>query len=96
MNAKIGANLNYSLIPFSKKTIKLISLNKLNSFSLLNAGDDYELIFTASEKFSNKIYNLANNNNIKITNIGRIIDKKGIFINNKKIKDINGSYNYLF
>ena len=48
----------------------------MNFDYLLSAGDDYELIFTANSKKFLMIKQLAKNNNIKITKVGRITTKK--------------------
>ena len=92
----IGASINSNLIPFSNRTKKLIRNKMVNINYLLSAGDDYELIFTANSIKSSIIKQLAKNNNIKITKVGRIINKKGIYLNNKKIKIINKSFQHFF
>ena len=43
------------------------------------------LIFTCSEKNDKKIINMALKNKIKITKVGRIINRKGIFVKGSKI-----------
>ena len=62
--------------------------------SLLSSGDDYELIFTANSKNSSIIKRISEKNNIKITKIGKIIRKKGIYLDNKKLKIINKSFQH--
>ena len=79
LNNKFGAMINLNKIPLSVKTKKI--LNNKNNFrleDLLNAGDDYELIIISSQKNRNKIFNIANKNNIKLTLIGKVISEKGI------------------
>ena len=79
LNDKYGALINVNKIPLSVKTKKI--LNNKNNFrleDLLNAGDDYELIIISSQKNRNKIFNIANKNNINVTLIGKIISEKGI------------------
>ena len=78
----------------TNKTIKLIRKNVVNFDYLLSAGDDYELIFTANSNNYSKIKQFTKNNNIKITRVGRIIQKKGIYLDNKKIKIINKSFQH--
>ena len=65
-------------------------MNNFRIENLLNAGDDYGLIIICSQKNRNKIFSIANKNNIKITRIGKIISEKGIHfdshLNMKNIK----------
>ena len=96
LNHNLGAWIFYSKIPFSQKTKTLIRNKKIEPNALLTAGDDYELIFTSSNKYDNKIANISKKNKIKITKIGRIIDKKGIFFDGKKIKKCINSFQYFF
>ena len=90
LNDKYGALINVNKIPLSVKTKKI--LNNKNNFrleDLLNAGDDYELIIISSQKNRNKIFNIANKNNINVTLIGKIISEKGIhFDSHLDIKNI--------
>ena len=93
---KIGASINSSLIPFSIKTNKLIRNKIINFNYLLSAGDDYELLFTAHSRNSSTISRLAKNNNIKITKVGRIIEKKGLYLDGQKIKIVYKSFQHFF
>lgn len=93
---KIGASINSSLIPFSNNTKKLMKNKVVNFNYLLSAGDDYELIFTAHSMRTSIIKRLAKNHNIKITKVGKIIENKGIYLDNKKIKFINKSFKHFF
>ena len=71
--------------------------NKIINFNyLLSAGDDYELLFTAQSRNSSTINRLAKNNNIKITKVGKIIEKKGLYLDGKRIKIINKSFQHFF
>ena len=90
----IGASINSNLIPFSYKVKKLIKDKKINIDFLLSSGDDYELIFTANPKKTSLIEKLSTKNNIKITKVGKIIRKKGIFLNNRQIKVISKSFQH--
>ncbi len=79
LNDKYGALINVNKIPLSVKTKKIIkNKNNFRLEDLLNAGDDYGLIIISSQKNRNKIFNIANKNNIKVSLIGKIISKKGI------------------
>ena len=93
LNKKLGADLLSSKIPFSKKTKYLIDQNIINSNSLLNAGDDYQLIFTSQKKNDSKIKNIAKINNISVSKVGSIIAKKGIQIkNNIELYEVLGTF----
>ena len=93
---KIGASIYSNKIPLSNQSKKLIRKKVVNIDYLMSAGDDYELIFTANSKKLLMIKLLAKNNNIKITKIGKIIEKKGIYLDNKRIKLINKSFEHFF
>ena len=91
-----GADIESSQIPFSKKTKFLIENNLINSDSLLIGGDDYQLIFTTSRNNDNEIFNISKKNKCKVSKVGRIIDKKGIFIDGKKLLNFKKSFQYFF
>ena len=93
---KIGALINSSLIPFSTKTQQLIRNKIINLNYLLSSGDNYELLFTSNSKNSSTINRIALNYNIKITKVGKIIEKKGLHLDGKKIKIINKSFQHFF
>ena len=90
LNDKYGALINVNKIPLSVKTKKILNnKNNIRLEDLLNAGDDYELIIISSQKNRNKIFNIANKNNINVTLIGKIISEKGIhFDSHLDIKNI--------
>ena len=57
---------------------------------ILNWGDDYELIFTSFKKNRKKLISLSKQNKFKISLVGFIIKKPGIFNDSMKlIKNIN-------
>ena len=95
MNDKnYGFSLMIDLIPFSNKAKKLMKNRKININTLLSSGDDYELIFTANPKNSSIIKRISKKNNLKITKVGKIIRKNGIYLDNKKLKIINKSFEH--
>tara|TARA_Y100001936_G_C16004525_1_gene629813 strand:- start:207 stop:1193 length:987 start_codon:yes stop_codon:yes gene_type:complete len=80
LNNKKGAKICLNSIPINKNLNFLLKLNsqiKLNN--ILNWGDDYQLIFTSNKKNTNKLINLSKKHNIKISKIGKIIRKTGIY-----------------
>jgi len=96
LNGNLGADISYAKIPFSRNASILINKKLISSKKLMCGGDDYELIFTSSVKNEFLIRALANKNKTKISKVCRIIEKKGIFIDGKKIHNINNSYQYFF
>ena len=79
LNGKYGALINVSKIPLSMNSKKVLNIKKnFRIENLLNAGDDYELIIISSQKNRNKIFSIANKNNVKISCVGKIINEKGI------------------
>ena len=92
----MGANISSFKIPFSKQSRILIKNRTIDPIKLIYGGDDYEIIFTSSAKNENKIKKIANKNKIKVTKVGKITDKRGIFIDNKKLNNTFSSYQYFF
>ena len=92
LNGKFGAKINLKLIPLStmlkKIMIKHKSLIKLEN--ILNWGDDYELIFTSFKKNREKLLDLSKKNGVKLSLIGSVIKKPGIFDDSQEcIKNIH-------
>lgn len=96
LNKNMGVNLYYSNLPFSKYTKSLISKKIVSPDLLLNAGDDYQLIFTSSPMNDAKIISIANKNKIKITKVGKIIKQNGIYFEESKINILKASFQYHF
>ena len=96
LNKKLGADLLLSKIPISKNTKYLIDQKIIDYNSILNGGDDYQLIFISHKKNDSKIVNIAKKNNFSVSKVGNIINKEGIFINGNKINDSKKSFQYFF
>ena len=81
LNDKIGAMIFKDSIPISSILKKILKDNsKLIKFSdILSWGDDYELIFTSFKKNRKKLLTLAKRNKVKISLVGSIINKTGIY-----------------
>jgi thiamine-monophosphate kinase len=85
-------NLSYTLninnIPISRNLTKFIKRSKLNKSNLISRGDDYQVLFTASNTKSRIIREISKKLGIKITKIGKIIlgSKKSIIIDQKRKK----------
>ena len=96
ISKNIGANIYSNLLPFSKKTKSLLRSKMVKFDKLLSSGDDYELLFTANTNKNSIIKKLAKSNNIKISKIGTISKNEGIYLDDKKIKIINKSFQHFF
>ena len=95
LNSKnIGAAIESNLIPFSNKVKNLLKMKLIDLDFLLSSGDVYELIFTANSNKSSIIKRLSMKNNVKVTKVGKIISKKGIYLDNKRIKITNKSFQH--
>ena len=87
LDGKFGARINKKLIPVSVKLKKILkkkySIIKLED--ILNWGDDYELIFTSFKKNREKLLSLSKKNKVKLSLVGSIIKKPGIFNDSLKV-----------
>ena len=92
----IGANIYSSSIPYSPNLKKLFVKKKFEPSDILNAGDDYELIFTAPEQKTSRLKKIAAKYKYKITKVGKIISKIGIYVDDKKITKLKSPYRHLF
>ena len=92
----LGADIDMGSIPILPKLKKFIHQHRINVNKLLSAGDDYEILFTSNSKKRNLINVLSKKNKIKITKIGTIINKKGIYINGKILNLNKRSFQYNF
>ena len=97
---KLTYKLNLTDIPISSNLKILLKSKKLNKISYISKGDDYQILFTASNSNSRIIDNIAKSLRIKISKIGiissinhksEIIDQKG-----NKITLKNNGYNHNF
>ena len=89
LSSKCGAKIYTENIPFTNKTKKLLSLNKININYLLTCGEDYQLIFTAKKSDSKKIISMAKKNFVKITKIGNITKKKKLIVKNENNNELS-------
>jgi len=96
LNNKHGAKIDLDSIPLSNILKRVMHQNNklIKIKDILSWGDDYELIFTSYKKNRNKLINLANENNVKISLIGSIIKKTGTFDNFLEIIKNNDSFDH--
>lgn len=85
--SSVGARIWLDKIPLSA-SFKKWALTHPNDIALaLNGGEDYELLFTASEKNASKMRNLSKELSLPITHIGEIMPKRyGIKVLDQKGK----------
>ncbi len=98
LNGKFGASIDTKLLPLRSEVKKILDENssiiKLND--ILSWGDDYELIFTAFKKNRKKLINFSKKHKFKISLVGFILKKPGIFNDSmKRIKNIS-SFDHFF
>ena len=97
---KLTYKLNLSNIPISSNLKSLLKSKKLNKISYVSQGDDYQILFTASNSKSRIIDNIAKSLRTKISKIGKIcsFNHKSQIINQKgnKITPKNKGYNHNF
>jgi len=82
-----GAFISYGDIPFSSAARELLETQPKWQEKLLNAGDDYEIIFTSNPENEADILSFSEKHNCKITKIGNIRAEKGLLI-----KDLSSDY----
>ena len=87
LDGKYGAKINMKAIPLSPLLKKNITKHnsQIKLEDILNWGDDYELIFTSSKRNSEKLLNLSKKNRVKLSLVGSIVKKPGIFDDSLKI-----------
>ncbi len=92
--SNVGFKIFFDKIPISNETKKISQTKKEEIFHVLNDGEDYELLFTISKKYKNKIPQKIKKT--KIILIGEITKEKtyiGIY-KNKEIKLTSSGYDH--
>ncbi len=97
---KLSYKLYLENIPISKNLQKLLILKKLKKNIFVSQGDDYQILFTASQSKSRIIRKTSKSLGIKISKIGKIcsLSEKSQFIDQKgkKIALKNKGYYHRF
>lgn len=91
--SKVGAEIYVEKLPVSNEIKKVSQYFNENFFDYaLYGGEDYELLFTVSEKNKYKFFNFAQKSKIKVFEIGKIIKDRCIYkiIDGNKIKERYG------
>ena len=88
-NQNLSFSLDLKKIPISNNLIKIIKMKTMKKIKLVSNGDDYQILFTASEDKSRIIAQTSKNLGIKISKIGKICsNKKRSVIMDEKGKEI--------
>tara|TARA_B100001063_G_scaffold212456_1_gene211453 strand:- start:898 stop:1839 length:942 start_codon:yes stop_codon:yes gene_type:complete len=87
ISSKKGFSINIDQIPIRSKFDKYIS-SKHKEECILGGGEDYELCFTANNKYSNKINTISSKFKLNITKIGRITNNGYEYLLDKKAINI--------
>jgi thiamine-monophosphate kinase len=87
-NQKLSYKLFLKDIPISNNLKKLLDFKKLPKINYISNGDDYQVLFTASNNKMGIIKKIASNYRVKITKIGSIQShvKKSSIIDGKNIQ----------
>jgi thiamine-monophosphate kinase len=82
---KLSYKIHLRNIPISNKLRKIINLKKLSKINFISNGDDYQVLFSASQNKRRIIKKISSSFRIKLTQIGSIQskDKKFSIIDNK-------------
>ena len=97
---KLSYKLELEKIPISNNLRKVIDQKKLSKINYVSNGDDYQILFTASQNKRGIIKKISTNYRIKLTKIGTIqsIAKKSTLIDDKNriIRHKNKGYFHKF
>ena len=94
LNNKYGAKINFNNIPISSNSIKIIKKGLVEKKNIFNSGDNYKQIIISNSKYRNKIINIAKKDKVKITLVGKTINKKGIFDDSNKTLNIPKEFDH--
>ena len=83
--ANCGIKLSKDRLPISSFAKRLLRKGKFTIKDYITAGDDYQLAFTFNKTKRKEIKNLEKKFKLKISIIGELINRKGIFLDNKSI-----------
>ena len=87
-NQKLSYKLFLDDIPISNNLKKILDLKKLPKINYVSNGDDYQVLFSASNNKERIIRKIASNYRVKLTKIGSIqsFAKKSSVVDKKNVK----------
>ena len=94
LNHKFGAEINFDNIPISFNLSKMIKGNIIKKKSIINSGDNYNLIVITNKIYRNQILNTAKKNNVKITLVGKVIRDLQIRVDSNKSLNIPNEFDH--
>jgi len=81
----VGAFIDVGSIPFSKALQTICShLKRVPSSYSITGGEDYELLLTVPKSKVSRMISLCQKKGFKITEVGQIISKKGIWVQTRR------------
>ena len=85
---KLSYKIDLKNIPISNNLKKVLNLKKLSKINYISNGDDYQVLFTASNDKKRIIKKISSNFRIKVTKIGIIqsINKKSSIVDHNNIQ----------
>ncbi len=90
-NSQCGLEISSSKIPISLKAKAVLKKKYISFNDLINAGDDYELAFSVSEKNLEFIKKAAKSKKIKVSIIGKFTKEKKLLLDGKAF---SGGYSH--
>jgi thiamine-monophosphate kinase len=85
----VDAIIDFDSVPVAEE-VSLITLDRESAFDIaVNGGEDFELLFTASDDVKAQLIEAAENCRIQLTRIGEIIEKSGNRLSMRKNGDVN-------
>ena len=79
-SSKCGAHIDFLSLPFSNSAKKIFNTQKITPADIFSKGDDYQVLFTANQKFRELINLTSRRTATKITRIGKIFKDKSVKI----------------
>jgi thiamine-monophosphate kinase len=76
--SNVGAELLLQKLPFSAPVQEAAHLDSNFKINAITGGDDYELIFTATEAMQNEIWAISAETGVRISKIGKITQGRGV------------------
>ena len=74
-NQKLSYKIKLKDVPISNNLKKVLNLKKLSKINFISKGDDYQILFTASNSKNGVIKKISSLLGVKITKIGKIQNK---------------------
>lgn len=90
--SKVGAIIDSQLIPMSLPVAEILSQGPGLFKEILSGGDDYELIFTAPPSMRDQIVRLAEDMDLSLTRMGKVVAGMGVRVLDQKGQELSLAY----